>query len=232
MIPRENARKIDFEKFYEEIDPWRIKQNIVTEIVIATIKKFYFDRNFQKGLDLGCGEGAVTSRLDFVSEWTGIDISENAINRAKAMYPYINFQAMDINEIQRIQSKFDIILCLETIYYLSAEKQRDFLQKLNDLGNKETNYCISLVVSGPSKYRNHPTYDEAVNALSEFFTIREAFPISVEDLPLSGLNKLFLKFEKLFPLTSFRKKLYIKHLATLDLHSAHQVLFILRSLQN
>ena len=231
MIPKENPGKLDFEKFYEEVDPWRVNQNIVTEIIVMKLKKYFANQNFQKGLDLGCGEAAITSRLDFANEWTGVDISENAINRAQAKYPSIKFQVMDINDLSKLQNKFNIILCLETLYYLSPAQQKQFLQKMKGLGDSETRYCISLVVSGPSKYRDHVSYEEAINNLSPFFLIEKAIPISVKDLPLGRKTRWIFKIEKFVPLILFRKRLYVKHLKTIDLKSAHQVMFMLRNLQ-
>jgi hypothetical protein len=230
MIPRENPQKDDFERFYEEIDPWKINGNIITEITVSRLRHLFSQRKFQTGIDLGCGEGIITSRLDFVKDWTAYDISENAINRAKEKYPAINFAVMDINWISYLtKSTFDFLLCLETIYYLSPDQRLRFLRNLKLLGTESAYYCIGLVVSGPSQYRDYPTFDEAYDFLSEFFIIERVLPISVKDLHFPKIMQYIFKLEKLIPLTSLRKSLYIKYLKETDLRSAHQALFILRA---
>ena len=230
MLPRENLHKDDFDKFYEKIDPWGINENLVIEILISSLNHQFKNQIFQKGLDLGCGEGTVTSQLHFVKDWTGLDISEVAITRAKAKNPEIKFLVMDINDLSQMNSsRYDFILCLETIYYLSSEQRLKFLKSVKNLGTDSAQYCFSLVVSGPSKFREYPTFDEAYKLLSEFFVIEQVLPISVKDLKVPRIVQYFLKVENLLQQTSLRKFFYIKCLKATNIQSVHQALFILRA---
>ncbi len=231
MLPRENPSKDDFNIFYEEIDPWKIKGNIVTEIMVSRLRRLFRNQTFLNGIDLGCGEGTVTSQLDFVNKWTGLDISKIAIDRAKEKHPKIQFVVMDINDISKNDiGPFDFILCLETIYYLSLEQQINFLKNLIPLGTPLAVYCISLVVSGPSQYREYPTLDAAFDLLGKFFIIEQVLPMSIKDLKVPKIMKCFLKVEKWAPFRPIRKGLYIKNLEEFDRRSIHQAIFILRAL--
>ena len=231
MLPDKNPSKEDFENFYDKTDPWGLNGNIWTEITIETLNKYFCSRKFENGIDLGCGEGFITSKLDFVTKWTGVDISENAINRGISNHPEVDFLVLDMNDLSELEGNiYDFILCLDAIYYLSKKQRKFFIESTLRLGHRDTVYCFSSVVSGPSEHREYPSFREACIFLSDYFTIQKMTPVSVKDLPLSRINQLILRFEKWFPLKKFRKSLCAKHLSRIRLESAHQVLFILRSI--
>lgn len=76
-----------------------------------------------KILDLGCGYGALNRYLqpDDYGFSLGIDLSSNAIARAKAeKYPNAQFQVADIHQFVPKQ-QFDIIIFNEVLYYLDDQ---------------------------------------------------------------------------------------------------------------
>ena len=75
-----------------------------------------------KILEIGCGPGNITKyllskRSDF--EMEAIDISPNMIKLAKDNNPTANFKIMDCRELDKLNSKFDAIICGFCMPYLS-----------------------------------------------------------------------------------------------------------------
>jgi len=70
-------------------------------------------------LDIGCGLGYFTHRLGACSEkQTGWDISESAVESAKALFPNIEFEARDISQPLNIEMQYDIICARELLWYV------------------------------------------------------------------------------------------------------------------
>ncbi len=73
-------------------------------------------------LEIGCGPGNITKYLlnkrpDFRIE--GVDVSPNMILLAKTNNPIADFEVMDCREIDKLQSKFNGIICGFCFTYLS-----------------------------------------------------------------------------------------------------------------
>ena len=73
-------------------------------------------------LEIGCGPGNITKYLlnkrpDFRIE--GIDISPNMIELAKTNNPTANFKVLDCRELDKLQNKFNGIICGFCFPYLS-----------------------------------------------------------------------------------------------------------------
>lgn len=73
----------------------------------------------QRCLDAGCGRGGTTHIVQS-SGWgniTGVDIDETSIREARANYPQVNFQAMDIIQVGPTYPKaFDLIYAFNAVY--------------------------------------------------------------------------------------------------------------------
>ena len=91
----------EFEKMYQKFDdPWsqkKVYNSITRQIVCSYIK--YFKIN--SVVEFGCGLGTTTN---FIYENTGVnilgvDISETSIRKSKMMYPNLNFQVNDLENI-------------------------------------------------------------------------------------------------------------------------------------
>jgi ubiquinone/menaquinone biosynthesis C-methylase UbiE len=85
--------KEEWEQWYLKANPWNTegteKDRVRSQIVLERLKYARFARL----LDLGCGEGGLTNTLSTISGYTlGIDISENALSRARKRYPNIEFR--------------------------------------------------------------------------------------------------------------------------------------------
>lgn len=82
-----------------------------------------------KLVEIGCGEGNFSVIINEISKNNlGVDISLTAINRAKKMnlsnYIFEHSNLIDID-----YSKFNMIICIEVLYYLSDEEIKKILKK-------------------------------------------------------------------------------------------------------
>lgn len=88
---------------------------------LATIIK-HIEKSEIRVLDLGCGNGGLAVLLadDVRIKYTGIDISQVALDKAKSLYPKGRFICgnLDENPIPGGE-KFDIVVLGEILYYVS-----------------------------------------------------------------------------------------------------------------
>jgi 2-polyprenyl-6-hydroxyphenyl methylase/3-demethylubiquinone-9 3-methyltransferase len=72
-------------------------------------------------LDLGCGDGAVTAELAKDSaRVTGVDISRDAIERARAAHPQIEFETTESDEpLPFGDAAFDAVVCLNVLEHVA-----------------------------------------------------------------------------------------------------------------
>lgn len=76
-------------------------------------------------LELACGPGNITAYLlkkrpDF--KWLGTDLSPNMIELAKSNNPGAEFQLLDCRELNRLNKRYDGIVCGFALPYLSKEE--------------------------------------------------------------------------------------------------------------
>ena len=142
----------DFNRLYAEPDPWKIASARFRDKMFRTrLSKFIRDKSV---LELGCGEGHLTATaFQGATAVKGIDISDVAIERAKALgLPYAQFQVGDF--MSTSFAGYDVIAALECLYYLSQEEQQDFFSKVG----REHKGKV-LLVSGPIiGQRHHSVY--------------------------------------------------------------------------
>jgi ubiquinone/menaquinone biosynthesis C-methylase UbiE len=104
------------------------------------MKKLLPDLSGKTVLDLGCGYG--NNCIDFIKRGAervvGIDISSKMIDTAKKENAHINIEyiQMDINEINRLTQKFDLIYSSLAFHYVEDYKKllRDIRLLLKDEG--------------------------------------------------------------------------------------------------
>jgi predicted TPR repeat methyltransferase len=99
-------------------------------------------------LEIGCGPGNITKyilskRVDFKIE--AIDTSPNMIELARKNIPNARFTVMDCRELDRLNSKFDAVVCGFCMPYLS---KGDCIKLINDcstLLNNDGLFYFSII---------------------------------------------------------------------------------------
>jgi len=105
-------------------------------------------------LEIGCGPGNITKYLLTKKadlKITGIDISENMIELAKKNNPTSEFVIMDCREIDRLDKKFNAIVCGFCIPYIS---NNDCVKLISDCKNLLTNSGILYLSFVDGNYEN------------------------------------------------------------------------------
>ena len=125
----------EFEEMYQQesvdnFDSWHQddSRQLNRHIAFSILNQY----NFHNILDLGSGKGSLTHKLKRVNNHVlGIDISETAVNIARARFPDIEFQSFDINSstlasfldgkyksLSPLEPPIDLVFCAETLSYL------------------------------------------------------------------------------------------------------------------
>ena len=118
--------KENFERKYEEEDPWKIRSSkALTNRLEDFWKTVPYDKNEKVIIDCGCGEGVIT---DFITKQfelaVGIDISRKALLRAKENVRNCNFIEADLRKLPFRDRSADCITCFETLYYLKPDYEK------------------------------------------------------------------------------------------------------------
>jgi predicted TPR repeat methyltransferase len=133
----------DFNQFYAaEGDPWHISRARFRDKGLRrSISKFVAGKSV---LELGCGEGHLTQSIFSETRMvTGVDISDIAIERAKARnIQNARFENSDFLKISF--DGYDVITAIECLYYLAPEEQEAFFEKVA----REHGWKI-MIMSGP-----------------------------------------------------------------------------------
>ena len=96
----------------------------ITAQVASTLVDHAKINQNDKILDIACGPGYVASLASEKSKnVTGIDFSRAMIQKAKTLYPKINFQVMDAEELQFGDAIFDFVLMNFVILHLAKPEQ-------------------------------------------------------------------------------------------------------------
>jgi 2-polyprenyl-3-methyl-5-hydroxy-6-metoxy-1,4-benzoquinol methylase len=103
------------------INDWVLKRG---GRVLDIVSSLTLDR--PKILDLGCGIGWFSQELSKFGQVTGIDLSEDAIAKAKASYPHITFLAGNVLADALPEGHFDVVVSQEVLAHV--EDQPKYLQ--------------------------------------------------------------------------------------------------------
>jgi SAM-dependent methyltransferase len=96
-------------------------------------------------IDLGCGAGWLTSILAHVGPTVGVDLSDLAIEAARAKYPAVKFIQADLTHWDHAPlGSFDVVISQETIEHFAD--QRQYL----DLANKLLRPHGYLILTTPN----------------------------------------------------------------------------------
>lgn len=105
-----------------------------------------------KVLEIGCGPGNITKYLlskrpEF--DIYGIDIAPNMIELAKKNNPSASFDIMDCRRIDKLKTKYDVIICGFCLPYLSQSDSKKLIVDCYNLLNENGLMYISFVEGNP-----------------------------------------------------------------------------------
>lgn len=135
----------DLNNFHKKEDPWNYNLNSDDsnrlEILLSEIPQ----RKYLNVLDIGCGQGFITSKLPGENIY-GVDISEEAIKHAIKTNPKnINFIQSSIYNLNKVFSKqFDLIIITGVLYPQYIGNSSSLIYKIIDKLLIENGYLISV----------------------------------------------------------------------------------------
>jgi ubiquinone/menaquinone biosynthesis C-methylase UbiE len=133
-----------FAKYYDQIYLKRNDYKNESEVVQNIIRRF--KRKPSKTLlDVGCGTGEHLKYLSQHFRCTGLDISKEMINTARAKVPSARFVVGDMMDF-RLRDRFDVLTCLfSSIGYV--QNFRNLVRTLRNFHDHLTNDGLALVES-------------------------------------------------------------------------------------
>ncbi len=114
-------------------------------------------------LDAGCAFGRDTSYIHSLGyKAEGSDLSKPLINRAKKLYPSIDFTVADIRELPYPKNRFDGVWCNATLLHLNDSDMKTALLELLRILKSNGVLCCSL-----KKGEGEETFVEKFSSNSE-----------------------------------------------------------------
>ena len=144
--------KKEFEELFITEDPWMLSYNVEQLRYKLTLVEINKNSEPKKDniLELGCAEGNFTELLSSSGyNVTAVDISENAIIRAKKKnIKNANFIVDDMLSYVKNENlnDFNIILLVESLCYLKNDKRMELLKNISEKINFDTCVYFSLPV--------------------------------------------------------------------------------------
>lgn len=126
-------------------------------------------------LDIGCALGDFTVQVKESlqpEEIRAIDISEEAVSRAKVKYKDsgIKFSVNSLPHLEEFKDgSFDSVLALEVLYYLGYRERIRALEEINRILKKGGFLLVSVNIREPPYFR----IDEFYNLINSFFQIKK-----------------------------------------------------------
>ncbi len=123
------------------IRQWTI--NSLYEVIIEELR----DLNISTILDSGCGEGFLLNRLQeeaIGKSLMGIDISEDAVNLGKLLFPNLDLRVGNIYKLPLESNSYDIVICTEVLEHLKDPKSA-----LKEIVRVSKKYVILSVPNEP-----------------------------------------------------------------------------------
>jgi SAM-dependent methyltransferase len=163
----DNYQRLDLA--YQIADPWNMQSDLETfrfERTNAVIRQYC--TGLRSILEVGCGEGHQSQFLQQLApQIHGVDVSATAIERAKRRLPTAHFAAGDIFSQPWSNTKFDLVVACEVLYYI--ENMQRTIAEMSRLGDA----CL-VTIFAPAIGRVGPLLESIPNVRKDWFGRREA----------------------------------------------------------
>jgi 2-polyprenyl-3-methyl-5-hydroxy-6-metoxy-1,4-benzoquinol methylase len=133
---------------------WRASQKYRYLLSVDIIRPLLKKKSAQSIMDIGCGLADFTQLMygiNNLNKFYGMDISQNAIKYAKKKYPNFQFVCTALPEIA-FQKKFDGIISLDCIYYLSHQSRIDAVKNIYKRLKTNGWYLFSSPIDNGTRY--------------------------------------------------------------------------------
>jgi 2-polyprenyl-3-methyl-5-hydroxy-6-metoxy-1,4-benzoquinol methylase len=157
---------------------------------------YNFAKDFVKGkevLDIGCGEGYGSSFMaGYAKKVLGIDYNETVIDYARDKYskPGLNFLVLDINNLDTLDKKFDVICSFQNIEHIRDTER--LLKNIRTLLNKDGMFICStcnIKDASPGSSKPFNKFHVKEYLVGEF---KELLRGHFNKVAISGLRRSFL----------------------------------------
>ena len=150
-----------------------------------------------KILDIGCGPGNITKYLlskrpDF--NISGIDIAPNMIELAKKNNPTAIFKVMDSRQINKLQTKYDGIICGFCLPYLSQADSYKLIFDVKNLLNDNGLLYLSFVEGDPNK--SDFQVGSGGDRIYFYYHNLEELKMKLTDSEFESINVFRIEYEK------------------------------------
>jgi SAM-dependent methyltransferase len=109
---------------YLERTPW-------TELRLAAVEQLVEPHAGERIVDLGCAAGAVTHFLsEFGCDVVGVDAEPRAIEKARSLFPQLEFLLADVRALPFEDASFDKAVAADLVEHLDDETFRASLREL------------------------------------------------------------------------------------------------------
>ena len=205
--------------------------------VLTYVKNIINNLNPKNVLDFGCGDGRLILEMkkNGIQKITGIDISEQALNYAKAFNQSSNKNVnlvSDFNEIKNV--KFDLIVAMEVLEHIEEKQLPKIIHSLAEILEDEGKFLITVPTLNkkpiPEKHYRHYNLDILNIHVSPHFKIDEVKYI----IKIGFLQKLIrrLMINRFFilnwkPLNSLLRIIYKKFVLNAEEKTGSNLIAIL-----
>lgn len=156
--------------------------NRLARFKAAFINKFLHEKNVLSVAEMGCGDGAQLSLIEY-PRYMGLDISKTAVEICrnkfsnKPNFSFSHYNPSDFN-LPKFKEKYDLALSLDVIYHLSNDEiYQQYLETLFGLSSK-----FVIIYSNSQEF-----YTKGVNEDAEYVRFRDFISDIKKGFPKWGL---------------------------------------------
>ena len=110
------------EQFVETMANEYLERTAWTELRLEAVRSLVEPRAGERVVDLGCAAGAISHYLStFGCETVGIDAEPRAIEKARELFPDLQFEVADVRELPFEDGSFDKAVAADLVEHLDDE---------------------------------------------------------------------------------------------------------------